>query len=160
MCEARNVAGSLGALRVAGLTQPPTTRAPLAPGGCDDAVGGSITGQAFRAGVPIAAGLDSVAPWTDRWPDLFHELDALGRRAGIPAGAVLTTATLTGARAAGQAREMRHIEAGKLANLVVVARNALDVVANLRSVVLTVKRGRRFDRRAFVPLAPGDVTDC
>ncbi|HEY0779021.1 MAG TPA: hypothetical protein VGD56_13710, partial [Gemmatirosa sp.] len=54
-----------------------TTMPPLPPGSCDDVVGGAITGQAFRAGVPIAAGTDSVAPWTDPWPDLFHELDAL-----------------------------------------------------------------------------------
>ncbi|GJG85027.1 hypothetical protein tb265_02080 [Gemmatimonadetes bacterium T265] len=50
------------------------------------------------------------------------------------------------------------IAAGKLANLVVPARNPLDDLANLRSVVLTVKRGRRFERRAFVPLTPGDIT--
>ncbi len=140
-------------------TAPPTVRTPLPPGSCDDAVGGAITGQAFRAGVPIAAGTDSVAPWTDPWPDLFHELDALATKAGMPASAVLSAATLVGARAVGQAQAMGGIEAGKLANFVVLARNPLDDLANLKSVVWTVKRGRRFERRAFVPLTPGDITD-
>jgi imidazolonepropionase-like amidohydrolase len=136
-----------------------TTLPPLAPGSCDDTVGGAIAGQAFRAGVPISAGTDNVAPWTDRWPDLFHELAELSRKAGMPASAVITSATLVGARAAGQEREMGSIEAGKLANQVVLARDPLRDLANLRSVVMTVKRGRRFERHAFVPLTRGDITD-
>ncbi|HEY0776806.1 MAG TPA: amidohydrolase family protein, partial [Gemmatirosa sp.] len=86
-------------------------------------------------------------------------LDALATQAGMPASAVLVAATRVGARAAGQADAMGSIEAGKLANLVVLARNPLDDLANLRSVVFTVKRGRRFERRALVPLTPGDITD-
>jgi len=136
-----------------------TTMPPLPPGSCDDAVGGAIAGQAFRAGVAISAGTDNVSPSSDPWPELFHELDELAGKAGMPTSAVLTAATLTGARAAGQERDMGSIEPGKLANLVVLARNPLDDLANLKSVVMTVKRGRAFERRAFVPLVPADITD-
>jgi imidazolonepropionase-like amidohydrolase len=136
-----------------------TTMPPLPPGSCDDTIGGAITGQAYRAGVPIDAGTDNVADWTDPWPDLFHELSALSGKAGMPNSAILQSATLIGARAAGQERDMGSIEPGKLANMVVLARDPLIDLSNLKSVVMTIKRGRIFERTAFVPLKEGDITD-
>ncbi len=132
---------------------------PLPPGHCDDTVGGIITGQAYRAGVAISAGTDNVAPWSDPWPDLFHELAELKSKAGMPNGAILQAATIIAARAAGQQHEMGSIEPGKLANMVVLSRDPLVDLNNLRSVVMTVKRGRIFRRAAFVPLQKGDITD-
>lgn len=136
-----------------------TTMPALPPGSCDDAVGGAITGQAYRAGVPIDAGTDNVADWTDRWPDLFHELAALADKAGMPTSAILQSATLIGARAAGQEHEMGSIEPGKLANMVVYARNPLASLDNLKSVLMTIKRGRIFKRNAFILLRRDDITD-
>ena len=136
-----------------------TTSPPLPPGSCDDVVGGAITGQAFRAGVPIDAGTDNVAAWTDPWPDLFHELADLRREADMPVSSVLQSATLIAARATGQQRDMGSIEPGKLANMVILARDPLADLDNLKSVVMTVKRGRMFERSAFVPLHDGDITD-
>ena len=137
----------------------PSSAPPLQPGSCDDIVGGAITGQAYRAGVQISAGTDNVAPATDPWPDLFHELSALVDRAGMPPDAVLRSATLIGARAAGQDRDMGSLEPGKLANMVVLARNPLTSIDNLKSVVMTVKRGRVFARGDFTPLQDDDITD-
>jgi imidazolonepropionase-like amidohydrolase len=94
---------------------------PLPAGSCDDTVGGAITGQAYRAGVSIDIGTDNVADWTDPWPDLFHELAALASKARMPNSAILQCATLVGARAVGQERDVGTIEAGKLANLLVLA---------------------------------------
>jgi imidazolonepropionase-like amidohydrolase len=136
-----------------------TTMPPLPPGSCDDTIGGAVTGQAYRAGVPIDTGTDYVADWTDPWPDLFHELSALSDKAGMPNGAILQSATLIGARAAGQERDMGSIEPGKLANMVVLARDPLADLSNLKSVVMTIKRGRLFERTSFVPLKEGDITD-
>ncbi|WP_066807564.1 amidohydrolase family protein [Sphingomonas asaccharolytica] len=136
-----------------------TTLPPLSPGSCDDAIGGAITGQAYRAGVAIDAGTDNVADWTDPWPDLFHELSALSDKAGMSNGAILQSATLIGARASGQERDMGSIEPGKLANMVVLAHDPLTDLNNLKSVVITIKRGRLFERTAFVPLKEGDITD-
>ncbi len=135
------------------------TLPPLPSGSCDDSVGGAITGQAYRAGVLIDAGTDNVADSTDPWPDLFHELAMLRDKAGMPSGAVLQSATLIAARATGQQQQMGSIEPGKLANMVVLARNPLTDPNNLRSVTMTIKRGRIFDRSTFVPLQPGDITD-
>ncbi|MGN6375145.1 MAG: amidohydrolase family protein [Sphingomonas sp.] len=140
-------------------TDASTTMPPLPAGSCDDRVGGLIAGQAFRAGVEIDAGTDFVADWSDRWPDLLHELAALHGKAGMPNAAVLQSATLIGARAAGQQRDMGSIEPGKLANMVVLARNPLVDLDNLRSIVMTIKRGRIFERSAFVPLQREDITD-
>jgi imidazolonepropionase-like amidohydrolase len=136
-----------------------TTGPALAPGSCDDAVGGAITGQAWRAGVDIAAGTDAVAPWTDKWPDLFHEIDALVEKAGMTPAAAIRSATVIGARAAGQAHDMGSIEPGKLANMVVLARDPTTDCANLKSIVMTIKRGHAYERRRFLPLVAGDVTD-
>jgi imidazolonepropionase-like amidohydrolase len=135
------------------------TLPPLPSGSCDDSVGGAITGQAYRAGVLIDAGTDNVADSNDPWPDLFHELAMLRDKAGIPNGAVLQAATLIAARAAGQQHQMGSIEPGKLANMVVLAHDPLIDLDNLRSVTMTIKRGRIFDRSTFVPLQPGDITD-
>jgi imidazolonepropionase-like amidohydrolase len=126
---------------------------------CDEFVGAAITAQAYRAGVPISAGTDNVAPARDRWPDLFHELEDLATRVGMPMSAVLSSATLIGARATGQERDMGSIEPGKLANMVVTSRDPLARVENLRSVVMTIKRGRVYRREAFKPLRKGDLTD-
>lgn len=136
-----------------------TTMPSLPPGSCDDTVGGAITGQAYRAGVQIDAGTDNVADWTDPWPDLFHELTALKSKADMPNSAVLQSATLIGARAAGQERDVGSIEAGKLANMVVLARDPMADLNNLKSIIMTIKRGRRFERTAFDPLTKDDITD-
>jgi imidazolonepropionase-like amidohydrolase len=67
--------------------------------------------------------------------------------------AVILAATSNGAKAAGADEEMGTIETGKLANLVVLQANPLDDVRNLRSVVLTVKRGRAFPRSEYRPVS-------
>ena len=142
-----------GPATVPGLTPP------LAPGSCDDVVGGAIAGQAYRAGVQISAGTDSVAPAAEAWPELLHEMSELVDRAHMPPEAVIRSATLIGARAAGQEREMGSIEPGKLANMIVLQNDPFLTIDNLKSLVMTIKRGRVFAREDFVPLQDDDVVD-
>lgn len=146
-------APSPGPATVPGLTPP------LVPGSCDDVVGGAITGQAYRAGVQVSAGTDSVAPAADAWPELLHEMSELVDRAHMPPEAVIRSATLIGARAAGQERDMGSIEPGKLANMIVLERNPLLTIDNLKTLAMTIKRGRVFARGDFVPLQDDDVVD-
>lgn len=131
----------------------------IARHGCDGRIGGAIAGQAYRAGVQISTGTDYFAPDSDRWPDVFHELEDLVSFAGMPPAAVIHSATLVGAKTVGREADMGSIEAGKLANMVVLTRNPLDDIENLKSVEMTVRRGRIYRRADFKPLRKGDVTD-
>ncbi|MFF2380349.1 amidohydrolase family protein [Streptomyces sp. NPDC058108] len=108
-----------------------------------------LTAQAHRAGVAISTGTDYETDPGDPFPALYEELDFLVRRCGIPADQVLRSATLVGARAAGAEDVMGSVEAGKLANFAVLDENPLQDIGNLRTVALTVKRGRRFERAEF-----------
>jgi imidazolonepropionase-like amidohydrolase len=121
------------------------------PPQCTLALAARLTNQAWRAGVPISTGTDGETPRDYPWPAVFDEFELLAGPAGLPPAAVIRAATLTGAEAIGRQRDMGSVEPGKLANLAVLARNPLDDVRNLRSVVLTVKRGRRFARADYLP---------
>lgn len=137
---------------------PPPDAAPQ-PGACDDAVGGAITRQAHRAGVAVAAGTDFVEPASEHWPELFRELHQLVDRAGMSPAEAIRAATLVGARAAGQERDIGSIEPGKLADMVVLEKDPLACVDHLESIVMTIKRGHVFPRGDFVPLVDEDVVD-
>lgn len=126
---------------------------------CDGALGAAITAQAYRAGVPIATGTDNPAAWDDLWPDVFHEIDVLVRLAHMSPAEVIRSATLIGARAAGQEHDMGTIEPGKLANMIVLRKNPLDDIDSLRSIEMSIKRGRSFARGDFKPLTTGDIED-
>lgn len=138
---------------------PGTPPGPPPPGTCDDKVGGAITAQAWRAGVAISAGTDAIAPWDDPWPDLFSELVAMRAKAGLSPQAILQSATLIGARAIGREADMGSLTPGKLANMIVLSRNPLDDIENIRSITMTVKRGRLYERKDFVPLKESDLLD-
>jgi imidazolonepropionase-like amidohydrolase len=116
---------------------------------CTVALAGTLTNQAYRAGVVISSGTDGDTPIGEPWPALFDELQLLHNVAGLPPMAVVEAATANGARAAGQEKDMGSIEPGKLANLAVLSNNPLEDVRNFQSVVLTVKRGRQFERADY-----------
>lgn len=126
---------------------------------CTARLAALLTRQAWLAGVQIDTGTDGLSPWNDPWPELYGELALLVREAGIPPAAVIRAATLGGAMAAGQEADMGSIAPGKLANLIVLARNPLDDIENLKSLELTVKRGRAWPRSGFRPLAKQDLED-
>jgi imidazolonepropionase-like amidohydrolase len=108
-----------------------------------------LTAQAHRAGVEIATGTDYETGAGAPFPALYDELAFLVERCGMSPAQALRSATLIGARSAGAEDVMGSVEAGKLANFVVLEDDPLRDIANLRSVTLTVKRGRRFERRDF-----------
>ncbi|MCT4351772.1 amidohydrolase family protein [Streptomyces sp. Je 1-79] len=111
----------------------------------------TLTAQAHRAGVDICTGTDYETDPEDPFPALYEELAFLVHRCGIPPEHVLRSATLIGARSAGAEDLMGTVEAGKLANFVVLEEDPLRNIDHLRTLTLTVKRGRRFERDAFAP---------
>lgn len=109
----------------------------------------SLTAQAYRAGVAISTGTDYETDPQHPFPALYDEMAFLVQRCGIPAAQVIRSATLVGAMSIGADTTMGTIEAGKLANFVVLRQDPLDDIANLRSIAFAVKRGRRYERTDY-----------
>jgi imidazolonepropionase-like amidohydrolase len=128
-----------------------------APSYCSLDLAARLTAQAHRAGVEISAGTDGDTAAGVPYPGVFDELELLVEKAGFTPGEAIRAATLTGARTMGLAAEMGTIAPGKLANMVVLARNPLADIANMRSVVMTVKRGRSYPRTDFRPVTPQEL---
>ncbi len=109
-----------------------------------------LTQQAWRAGLPISTGTDFVDPASNPWPEVHAELRYLAHDVGIPPLAVIHSATLVGARAAGRDKDMGSIEPGKLANFVVLTADPLADIDNIERIEMTVKRGREYRRADYV----------
>ena len=55
---------------------------------------------------------------------------------------------------------MGTIEVGKLANIVFLAKDPLGDITNVKSVTLTVKRGKEFPRRDYRPITKDEAKDA
>ena len=77
--------------------------------------------------------------------------------AGIPAADVIKFATINAARAMGLGDRLGSIEAGKLADLVVVRGNPLDDIRNTRNVDLVIKAGKVYDARELLRSVEGTI---
>jgi imidazolonepropionase-like amidohydrolase len=120
---------------------------------CSLALAEKIAAEAHRAGVLISAGTDASGDWKDPYPSLFQELSLLVHHAGLSPMDALVASTRIGAMTMGRAQERGTIEAGKLADLVFFAKDPLADIDNLKSVVMTVKRGRTYRRSDYRPIA-------
>jgi imidazolonepropionase-like amidohydrolase len=99
-----------------------------------------------KAGVRLLAGTDApgVAPgWS------VHEELALFVRAGMSPLQSLQTATLNVARYFEATDSAGTVEAGKVADLVLLDANPLDDIANTRRIRAVVANGRYFSRAAL-----------
>ncbi len=134
----------------------PKGRVPL----CSLDLAASLTRQAFRAGVPLTTGTDGIAPASDPWPTVYDEFALLVMNAGLTPAEVIHAATETGARAAAQAANMGTLAPGKLANMIVLTRDPTADIQNLKSLELTIKRGRVYPRADFKLLTDADLKDA
>jgi imidazolonepropionase-like amidohydrolase len=133
--------------------QAPQSPAPY----CSPELAAKLLNQAYRSGVAISAGTDGFSPADAPYPALDDEIDLLVTKAGMTPMDALISATATGARTVGKSREMGTIEPGELADFVVLAKNPLTDITNLRTVTLTVKRGVRFRRADYRPISPEEA---
>ena len=103
-----------------------------------------LTGQAHRAGVRILAGTDYLVAGAD-----FHrELEQLAA-AGLPPAAVLRAATLAPAEYFGLEATHGTVDAGKVADLVLLRANPLAAVHNTQTIEAVVFDGNFYDRAAL-----------
>jgi imidazolonepropionase-like amidohydrolase len=104
-----------------------------------------VTRQAVKRGVRISAGSDHVSygPVADR-ATLLGELRLLVDSIGLSPTAALLAATRDAARAIGgqPGHQIGTIQKGRYADLVLLARNPLEDVANLETVELVLIGGK------------------
>jgi imidazolonepropionase-like amidohydrolase len=134
---------------------------PSRPGrlpGCSRALAAAITRIIAAQGVPVSAGTDYPAASGQPFPSVYNELDALVHDAGFTPFQAIVAATRNGAMAAGATKNYGGLQPGKYADIVLVRRNPLDDIDNLRSIVLTVKRGVQYPRADyhFTPIRGAD----
>jgi imidazolonepropionase-like amidohydrolase len=95
------------------------------------------TAAAHKAGVKVCAGTDD-----DQTDFVQGEIELLVHDAGFSPKDAIIAATKYGAEALGIAGVCGTIEKGKKADLLVVDRDPLDRIENIRSVVLVTKAGK------------------
>lgn len=116
---------------------------------CPLAFAGNLVKVAREQGVAIATGSDFANPPDAPWPALHDELAALESAAGMAPMELIQAATLTGAEVLGIEAETGSLEVGKRADFLLLEANPLEGMANLASLVLTVKHGLAYARAVY-----------
>ncbi len=96
--------------------------------------------EAYRAGVPVAAGTDAGTPLNPH-PNLARELELLAE-VGLELDSVLRAATTVAARALGLEAELGRVAPGYAADLVALGGDPLESAAAYARPLVTVARGR------------------
>ena len=110
-----------------------------------------LVGLMHEAGVPFGAGTDTPIGFAAPGYSLHSELEMLVR-AGLTPLEALEAATVHPAEFFGLADEMGTIEAGRVADLVLLTGNPLEDITNTRSVEAVVTKGQLLDRSALQAL--------
>ena len=124
---------------------------------CPLELAAAITAQAHRAGIPVSAGTDGVAPANDPWPELFDEIDLLAGRADFTPAEALQAATVVSAKAMGREADLGTIQPGKLADFVLLGEDPTKNLAALHTVRMVVKRGTVYPREAYKPVTAEEL---
>jgi imidazolonepropionase-like amidohydrolase len=98
--------------------------------------------QRVRAsGNTIVVATDAGNPLTLHGPSIYEEMEAM-QAAGIPAPDIVVMATRNGARAMGRDGEFGTIEAGRIADLLVLTEDPRKDVRAFRSLTHVMRAGR------------------
>ena len=104
-----------------------------------------LTRKMHDAGVLFLAGTDSASTFTLPGFALHEELELLVK-AGFSPMEALQTATLNPARYLGREKEFGTVEAGKIADLVLLDANPLDDISNTTKIRAVIVNGRYLGR--------------
>ena len=111
----------------------------------------------FDGGVLLTTGSDLASPWVIPGVALHQEL-ALLTTAGIPASEVLRLATINGAEALGAVDSLGTIEAGKFADLVILASDPTADIRATRDILHVMKAGVVFTPEELLGVARDSLT--
>jgi imidazolonepropionase-like amidohydrolase len=102
-----------------------------------------VVRRAYERGVKIVAGTDDphVLASDGESLTLHEEMEALVINAGLPPIEALRAATINNAEILGIDSTQGSLEVGKLADLVILDRNPLDNIENIRVVNMVIKSG-------------------
>jgi imidazolonepropionase-like amidohydrolase len=121
---------------------------------CKYALTAKLAGEAYRAGIPISAGTDDEpGDSSDNYSALSQEIILLVDGAGLTPVDAIRAATRNGARTIGREKDMGSIEVGKMANFVILDKDPMSDIRNIRSVYMTVKNGIGYKRSHYRPTA-------
>jgi hypothetical protein len=112
-----------------------------------------LTGLLYQAGVPLMAGTDAPEPYCPPGFALHQELELLVE-SGLSPAAALQAATINVAKALRQERQLGSIEAGKAADLVILAADPLADIRNTRKIERVLRNGIVCDPRALLDAMP------
>lgn len=107
-----------------------------------------ITGGTYRAGVPMMAGSDA-GDYGVIWGFSLHDELRHMVEAGLSDADALRAATLNPAIYSSMEDQLGTIEAGKLADIVLLNANPLEDISNTRAIEMVVANGRVFQQSAI-----------
>jgi len=104
--------------------------------------------RVYATGATIVVGTDAGNPLEFHGASIFSELEAM-QAAGLPAADIVVMATRNGAQAMGRSRDFGTLEAGKLADLLVLAEDPRVDVRAFRSLTRVMRAGRLYEQTAL-----------
>jgi imidazolonepropionase-like amidohydrolase len=104
--------------------------------------------RVHAAGGTIVTATDAGNPLTLHGPSILNEMEAM-QAAGLPASDIVVMATRNGARAMGRLQDFGTLEAGKLADLLVLAEDPRANVRAFRSLTHVMRSGTLHEQAAL-----------
>ena len=96
--------------------------------------------RVYQAGITIAVSTDAGNPGTLHGISIYDEMEAM-QQAGIPAGDILSMATRNGARTMRRLDDFGTLEAGKMADLIILEEDPSEDISHMRSITHVMRGG-------------------